>query len=55
MSECVGWIWQSEGWTYLGETGGALAGFLASEVAQAVIFCFCGAGLGLVVESYMGQ
>ena len=41
-------------WTYLGETGRALAGFLAGEVAQAVIFCFCGGGLGLVVESYMG-
>ena len=59
-SEGVGWVWRSEafgkeGWTYLGETGRALAGFLAGEVAQAVIFCFCGAGMGLVVESYIGQ
>lgn len=34
------------------ETRRSLASFLAGEVAQAVIFCFGGAGVGLVVESY---
>lgn len=38
--------------THLGETGRPLPGLLTREAAQAVIFCFGGVGVGLVVEGY---
>ena len=34
------------------ETGRALSCLLTSEIAQAIVFCFGGGGLRVVVESY---